>query len=57
MNRTDARSFRVARCLDPDSRLLAVETIEDADDQREHDSRNEMTGREKNRGSKSQNYP
>ncbi len=44
-------------CLDLDSRLLAVETIEDADDQREQNSPNQMTGREKNRSSKSQDYP
>jgi hypothetical protein len=54
MNRTNAQSSS-ARCLDLDSRLLAVETIS-ADDQREWILL-ELTGQEKNRSSKGQNYP
>jgi hypothetical protein len=40
-------------CLDLDSRLLAVETIKDPDDQREQDPSDEMTGRKEKRSSKS----
>src|SRR6266576_3966621 len=42
--------FAAFRCLDFDARLFAVQTIKNADNQREHDSPEELAGGKKDRG-------